>query len=67
MQHRLPHHGSEGRRQGLNDHVRCPPFGFELGLKAQYSQAMVNNDADGCAFVEAHEDAEVLRLRLGKA
>lgn len=29
--------------------------------------AMVDNQADGCAMLEAHEDPEVVRLRLGKA
>ncbi|CEQ38698.1 SPOSA6832_00147, partial [Sporobolomyces salmonicolor] len=28
---------------------------------------MLANQADGCAMLEAHEDAEVFRLRLGKA
>lgn len=31
------------------------------------TEAMVNNSADGIAMFEAHEDAEVVRLRLGKA
>lgn len=30
-------------------------------------EAMINNSADGIAMLEAHEDAEVVRLRLGKA
>ncbi|KAM0752357.1 hypothetical protein T439DRAFT_324435, partial [Meredithblackwellia eburnea MCA 4105] len=30
-------------------------------------EAMLRNDAEGCAMVEAHEDPEVFRLRLGKA
>lgn len=29
--------------------------------------AMLENQADGCAMLEAHEDPEVVRLRLGKA
>lgn len=28
---------------------------------------MIKNSADGCSMLEAHEDPEVFRLRLGKA
>jgi hypothetical protein len=38
-----------------------------VGKASMVIQAMVDNEADGCAFVEAHQDAEVFRLRLGKA
>ncbi|SCZ91276.1 BZ3500_MvSof-1268-A1-R1_Chr1-2g01302 [Microbotryum saponariae] len=38
-----------------------------VGKTSMIVDAMVNNQADGCAMMEAHEDAEVFRLRLGKA
>ena len=37
------------------------------GKTSMVTEAMVNNSADGIAMFEAHEDAEVVRLRLGKA
>ncbi|GAA6013350.1 hypothetical protein JCM11491_006363 [Sporobolomyces phaffii] len=37
------------------------------GKTSMVMEAMINNSADGIAMLEAHEDAEVVRLRLGKA
>ncbi|BGP52609.1 hypothetical protein JCM8202v2_000165 [Rhodotorula sphaerocarpa] len=37
------------------------------GKTSMLLSAMVDNQADGCAMLEAHEDPEVVRLRLGKA
>ncbi|GAA5922852.1 ATP-binding protein [Sporobolomyces koalae] len=37
------------------------------GKTSMVLEAMINNSADGIAMLEAHEDAEVVRLRLGKA
>lgn len=37
------------------------------GKTSMLLHAMVDNEADGCAMLEAHEDPEVVRLRLGKA
>ncbi|GAA6059373.1 hypothetical protein JCM10212_003271 [Sporobolomyces blumeae] len=37
------------------------------GKTSMVLEAMINNSADGIAMMEAHEDAEVFRLRLGKA
>ncbi|GAA5898743.1 hypothetical protein JCM5296_006705 [Sporobolomyces johnsonii] len=38
-----------------------------VGKTSMIVDAMLANQADGCAMLEAHEDAEVFRLRLGKA
>ncbi|KAK4050464.1 hypothetical protein OIV83_003534 [Microbotryomycetes sp. JL201] len=38
-----------------------------VGKTSMILDAMVANEADGCAMLEAHEDPEVVRLRLGKA
>ncbi|GAA5972700.1 hypothetical protein JCM11641_002981 [Rhodosporidiobolus odoratus] len=38
-----------------------------VGKTSMLMDAMINNAADGCAMLEAHEDPEVFRLRLGKA
>ncbi|GAA5981417.1 hypothetical protein JCM10908_004103 [Rhodotorula pacifica] len=37
------------------------------GKTSMLLHAMLENQADGCAMLEAHEDPEVVRLRLGKA
>ncbi|BGP21382.1 hypothetical protein JCM10295v2_000257 [Rhodotorula toruloides] len=37
------------------------------GKTSMLLSAMLENEADGCAMLEAHEDPEVVRLRLGKA
>ena len=38
-----------------------------VGKTSMLLDAMIANEADGCAMLEAHEDPEVVRLRLGKA
>ncbi|GAA5909284.1 hypothetical protein JCM6882_003788 [Rhodosporidiobolus microsporus] len=38
-----------------------------VGKTSMLMDAMIKNAADGCAMLEAHEDPEVFRLRLGKA
>ncbi|GAA6040357.1 hypothetical protein JCM8097_007573 [Rhodosporidiobolus ruineniae] len=38
-----------------------------VGKTSMLMDAMIKNQADGCAMLEAHEDPEVVRLRLGKA
>ncbi|GAA6002799.1 hypothetical protein JCM10207_007688 [Rhodosporidiobolus poonsookiae] len=38
-----------------------------VGKTSMLMDAMIKNSADGCAMLEAHEDPEVFRLRLGKA
>ncbi|KAK4052905.1 hypothetical protein OIO90_004181 [Microbotryomycetes sp. JL221] len=38
-----------------------------VGKTSMILDAMIDNEADGCAMLEAHEDPEVVRLRLGKA
>ncbi|BGP12438.1 hypothetical protein JCM10213_006996 [Rhodosporidiobolus nylandii] len=38
-----------------------------VGKTSMLMDAMIKNSADGCSMLEAHEDPEVFRLRLGKA